>query len=108
MTTVRIWQDKNKTKAFEAYGHSGYSFSGTDIVCAAISILVSNTINSLEVLCKEKMNVETDEKKGLMRCVFLQVPSDKSQLLVDSMVLGLQQIHEEYGNKYIDIIFEEV
>ena len=46
MTTVRIWQDRNKTKAFEAFGHSGYSVSGTDIVCAAISILVSNTINS--------------------------------------------------------------
>ena len=74
----------------------------------AISILVSNTINSLEVLCNEKTDVTIDEKIGLIRCVFKNTPSEKSQLIVDSMLLGLKQIQDEYGNKYIDIRFEEV
>ena len=49
-----------------------------------------------------------DEKSGLIRCVFKNIPSEKSQLIVDSMILGLKQIQDEYGNKYIDIRFEEV
>ena len=108
MTTVRIWQSENRTKAFEASGHAGDARSGIDIVCSAISILVSNTINSLEVLCNEKTDVTIDEKSGLIRCVFKNIPSEKSQLIVDSMILGLKQIQDEYGNKYIDIRFEEV
>jgi len=59
-------------------------------------------------LCEEKTDVTVDEKIGMIRCVFKNTPSEKSQLLVDSMILGLKQIQEEYGNKYIDIIFEEV
>ncbi|MCR4749614.1 MAG: ribosomal-processing cysteine protease Prp [Lachnospiraceae bacterium] len=108
MTKVCIWRKDNKATAFEAYGHAGYAKAGIDVVCSAISILVSNTINSLELLCHEKIDVTVDEESGLMRCVFKDVPSDSSQLLVDSMLLGLRQIQDEYGNKYIDIRLEEV
>ena len=108
MTKVCIWQDNGKTKAFEACGHAGYARSGIDVVCSAITILVSNAVNSLEVLCHEKTDVTVDEKIGLIRCVFKNEPSEQSQLIVDSMILGLKQIQDEYGNKYIDIRFEEV
>ena len=108
MTTVRIWQSEDKTKAFEACGHAGYARRGIDIVCSAITTLITTTINSIEKLCEEKTDVTVDEKIGMIRCVFKDTPSERSQLLVDSMILGLKQIQEEYGNKYIDIIFEEV
>ena len=45
-------------------GHAGFDQSGRDIVCAAISILVINTINSIEELAAEKIIVDADEKAG--------------------------------------------
>ena len=109
MTTVRIWKNRdNIITAFELYGHAKYARLGKDIVCAAISILATNTINSIEELTEDKTNVASDEKSGMIRCVFNNTPSDKSILLVDSMIIGLKQIQKEYGNKFIEIIFEEV
>jgi len=108
MTTVRIWKQENSTKAFEAYGHAGYARLGKDIVCSAISILMTNTVNSIENFTSDSITVTSDEKTGLIRCVFSNTPSDKSELLIKSLVLGLKQIQENYGNKFIDIIIEEV
>ena len=34
---------------FDLEGHAGYSEAGTDIVCAAVSVLVINTINAVEM-----------------------------------------------------------
>ena len=51
MTTITIYKsDKGSYKGFTCKGHAGSAMSGKDIVCAAISILVINTVNSLEEL----------------------------------------------------------
>ena len=110
MTTVRIWKsnEDNCYKAFEYYGHAGYARHGKDIVCAALSILAFTTIESLEKLGGDKISYDSDEKIGLIRCTFCDKPSDASNILIDSMIIGLRQIQEQYGNKFIEIIFEEV
>ena len=108
MTTISIWKNDKGLKAFEAYGHANYSKFGKDIVCSAISILLINTINSIENFTSDIIDVTTDEKSGLIRCVFEKVPSKESDLLVKSMILGLKQIQNEYGKKFIDINYEEV
>ena len=108
MTTVSIWRKEDKTMAFEACGHAGYARFGKDIVCSAISILMINTINSIESFTKDEIETSADEKTGLIRCVFKNAPSDESELLVKSLILGLKQIQTEYGNKFIDINYEEV
>ena len=49
MTNVTIFQDKNQNVlGFECVGHAGFARFGQDIVCAGISILVQNTINSIQ------------------------------------------------------------
>ena len=54
MTTVTIYQTKNGIyKGFELSGHAGYAKNGADIVCAAISMLTTNTINSIETFTDE-------------------------------------------------------
>ena len=109
MTTVRIWKMKTgQYKAFEFFGHAKYARFGKDIVCAGISALSFTAVSSIEKLCDDKMNVDSDEKDGLIRCIFEEPTSKDATLLVDSMIIGLTQIQEQYGNKYIDIKFEEV
>ena len=109
MTHVSIIKTRNgEYKGFHCIGHSGYASSGEDIVCAAISVLVINTINSLEELADEKLVLVTNPEEGLIDCRFKHNINDKSILLLDSMILGLQEIKKQYGKTFIDLTFEEV
>ena len=109
MTHVSIIKTRNgEYKGFNCIGHSGYADAGEDIVCAAISVLVINTINSLEQLSGEKFKLVTNEEEGLIDCRFGGCINEKSKLLLDSMVLGLEGIKKQYGKTFIDLTFEEV
>ena len=90
-------------------GHAGYAKKNQpDVLCAAISALVIGTINSLEELAGERMNVSTDEESGFIRCDFQGILQEKSSFLVDSMVFSLENLSREYGEKYLQVKFEEV
>lgn len=89
-------------------GHAGFARSGNDIVCAAISVLVINTLNSIEELAKEEIIAQSDEKKGYIECHFPDEINDKTKLLMDSMVMGLKEIKRNYGKKYFELIIKEV
>ena len=109
MTHVSIIKTRNgEYRGFNCIGHSGYADAGEDIVCAAISVLVINTINSLDQLAGEKFKLVTNEEEGLIDCRFEKNINEKSKLLLDSMVLGLGEIKKQYGKTFIDLTFEEV
>ncbi len=109
MTRIIIRKTTNGEYAgFNCQGHAEFARKGKDIVCAALSILTINTINSLEKLTHEKMEVEEDEKAGIISCSFKGSISDESKLLVDSYVLGCQGVFQSYGNKYVELEFKEV
>ena len=90
-------------------GHAGYAKKNQpDVLCAAISALVIGTINSLEELAGERMSVSTDEDTGFIRCDFQSILQEKSSFLIDSMVFSLENLSREYGEKYLQVKFEEV
>ncbi len=116
MTTITIYKKSNQEyKGFVCMGHADYAKSflfrkQPDILCASISVLVINTINSLEELTgeKENMSVDTNEETGFIKCDFTAPINEKSALLLDSMVFGLINISESYGEQYLQVKFEEV
>ena len=116
MTTVIIYKNSNQEyKGFVCMGHAGYAKkwffkSQPDILCASISVLVINTINSLEELTgeKENMSVITNEETGFIKCDFSRNVNEKSALLLDTMVFGLTNISKSYGEQYLQVKFEEV
>ena len=58
MTKVIIQKTENGNyKGFTCKGHSDFAAKGEDIVCASISALVINTINSMENMLQYKTNV---------------------------------------------------
>ena len=96
-------------RGFTCEGHAGYAAYGEDIVCAAISALVINTINSLDEITGEEMEVTADEKSGTIRCFFKNNSlKESSGVLMDSLVLGLTRIEEQYGKKHCRLHFKEV
>ena len=98
---TKILVRKTSTGAYTGFtciGHSGFAQAGNDIVCASISVLVINAINSIEQFAKEKMSVITNEEEV----------NEKTTLLMDSLLLGLREVKEQYGSKYLKLQFEEV
>ncbi len=86
-------------------GHAAYAKHGKDIVCAGVSALVINTINSIESFTDD--NIQTNIQPDLVTMVMKNRPiSSDAQLLLRSLVLGLQGIQGEYGNRYVKIKFK--
>ena len=109
MTKITIFRNqKQEYLAFSCVGHSEYADAGEDIVCAGISVLVINTINALGMFTKEQFKTNQDEETGLISVSFEQPAGHDAKLLLDTMVLGLQGIQNNYGNDYIILNFKEV
>ena len=110
MIRVTIYKtDGHKYAGFDISGHAGYDESGNDVVCAAVSAIVINTINSIERFTADETSSVSDEESGTIEFRFGKIPSHDASLLLDSMILGLEDIEDssEYES-YIDIIFKEV
>ena len=108
MIKVTIYQDsEQKISRFLMQDHAGYAESGSDIVCAAASALAQNTVNSIEQITDDAFTVDVDEVSGGLDVRLKPGYSKETELLLNSLILGLQGIEEEYM-EYIDVIFEEV
>ena len=94
---------------FYVSGHAEFSDPGKDVVCAAVSMLVINTMNALEAYTEDETSHVSDEEEGTIEFRFRRRPSHDADLLVNTMILGLESLEEnsEY-EPYIDIIFKEV
>jgi len=122
MIRVIITKQNGSYKSFICSGHAGYEQDHSvrggigrflrphgDIVCAAVSAIVINTVNCLEDLLKEDIGCDYDsEEGGLITCVFRSIPTHEASLLIDSMIHGLTWIRKEYGEKYLNFEIEEV
>ncbi|MDO5539831.1 MAG: ribosomal-processing cysteine protease Prp [Eubacteriales bacterium] len=107
MINVIVYKKSGEYMGFRCEGHAGYVAEGYDPVCAAVSVLTVNTVNSIEQFTSDGMTVDADED-GLVVLQLEEDSSDKTKLLLDSMVLGLEAIQKSYGNEYIRLIFKEV
>ena len=105
--TVLVDSKQNYT-GITMLGHAGYADEGEDIVCAGISALVINTINSIGLFTDEPCETDADEDDGEIRLRFTSPAGHDAGLLMQSLVLGLQGIQNTYGNDYIILNFREV
>lgn len=75
-------------------GHAGQSQNGQDIVCAAVSALTCNLINSLQELTDNRIRADTGSGRTIIEWREL---SESGRLLVDSWFLGISAINQEYN-----------
>lgn len=103
MITIEIRKSEKGYVGFSSKGHAGYAEEGYDIICSAVSALTVNTINSIEKFTEDAFKAEAAD--GMVRWKFTELPiSKEAELLMDSLVLGLEYIQESYGKKYIKIV----
>ena len=106
MIHIRIATRHSQCIQVETRGHAEYAEEGQDIICAAVSVLMVNTANSLEQLTDDGFTCE--EGDGYVSIAIEQEASDTAILLMNSLRLGLESIRETYGDAYLDIVTKEV
>jgi hypothetical protein len=109
MITITILKNKDESfMGFHCIGHAGYAPEGEDIICAGVSSLVINTVNSLAYFTKTKFSADSEEETGKLAVSFQEPADHDGDLLMRSLVLGLQGIQNTYGNEYIHLNYKEV
>ncbi len=109
MIRFTVWKSEyHQYRGFEVSGHAGFAEYGQDIICAAVSALTINAINSLEEFTEDSFELEQAEDGGFLRLHFTEEPGERAVLLMDSLILGIRNIETEYGNEYITLKSEEV
>lgn len=77
-------------------GHAGYAPQGQDIVCAAVSVLAQNLIESIGALAGDR--IEYSVSPGRVGINYRDL-SGESKLLVDSFFIGICMVAGGYpGN----------
>ena len=107
MIKVDVFRKNNSIYKFTVSGHAGFAEEGSDIVCSAVSILVINTINAIETFTGEKAKAAADDENGgFIDYCFADtktgIANHDAQLLLETMVMGLRDIENEY-NRYIKV-----
>ncbi|MCR4649548.1 MAG: ribosomal-processing cysteine protease Prp [Lachnospiraceae bacterium] len=107
MISVDIFKKNGTYKEIRCKGHAEYDDYGKDIVCAAVSVLVENCFNSVEKYAYDDF-IASSIDNGITSLQLKDDISHDAELLIDSMILGLEGIRQQYGKKYLKISVKEV
>jgi uncharacterized protein YsxB (DUF464 family) len=111
MTNITIYRTTDYYLGVEVSGHAGYAEAGEDIVCAGISVLTINLINSLEKISEDAFSVKEDEENGYIKVWMSyeddEEPSYESQILFDSYFIGVESLEKDY-KEFIRVEIKEV
>ena len=93
MTYATIYKNSHNSEivGFKTEGHAGYAEEGSDIVCAAVSMLVINTINSIEQFTDTVFDLQADEEEAMISFMVTSKQNAETQVLLKALELGLTQ-----------------
>ena len=98
MISATLFRKDGRYTGYQARGHSGYAEEGSDIVCAAVSILGCTCVNSLESLLDVRARI-LENQEG--RLAFELPPlkeeqKDGAELLMGALAQGLSDLRDGY------------
>ena len=105
MTRVEFFTEGERINGFAVTGHSGYGEAGSDIVCAAISAVVTMAEATINDVCGAKAKVRVKDEQAR---ITLTLPTscdeeDAVQAVLSGMMLTLISMREDYPD-YIEVL----
>ncbi len=105
MTRCEFFTENDRITGFSVSGHSGYSEAGTDIVCAAITAIVTMAEATINDVCGAKAKVRVKEEDAR---ITLTLPAscdeeESVQTVLSGMMLTLISLREDYPD-YIEVL----
>ena len=105
MTRCEFFTEDDRITGFSVSGHSGYAESGADIVCAAISAVVSMaeaTINDV-LGAKAKVRVKEEDARITLTLPAVCDEEESVQAVLAGLLLYLCNLRDEYPD-YIEVL----
>ena len=105
MTKVEFFNQNGRITGFCVSGHSGYEESGKDIVCAAVSAVVTMAEATLnDVLgANAKTRVNDEEARVTLTLPASCEEEDAVQAVLTGMMLTLGSLRDDYPD-YIEVL----
>lgn len=107
MTTVQVRRDENGLTGLTVKGHSGYAEAGSDIVCAAASILITTCVNALETVAGITPLAEQNERTAVISVSLPKGLTPRqdhdARIILATALQGYTDIAAEYP-RYLQII----
>lgn len=109
MTKISVYKKGGHIVKYLVEGHTDYAEEGADIVCSAVSVTATHTLNGLTEIVKIPVGYEVCD--AYFECIVPEEISDEKRkqadILLDTMYLTFKNLEEQY-KEYITIIDMEV
>ena len=105
MTRCEFFTEDERITGFSVSGHSGYSEAGSDIVCAAVSAVVTMaeaTINDV-LGAKAKVRVKNEDARITLTLPASCDEEESVQAVLAGMMLTLCSLRDDYPD-YIEVL----
>ena len=105
MTRCEFFTEGDRITGFSVSGHSGYAEAGQDIVCAAISAVVTMAEATINDVCGAKAKVRVKEEDAR---ITLTLPTaceeeDTIQSVLAGLMLYLISLRDDFED-YIEVL----
>ena len=105
MTRCEFFTTDDRITGFTVFGHSGYAEAGSDIVCAAVSAVVTMaaaTINDV-LGAKAKVRVKEEDARITLTLPTSCDEEDAVQAVLAGMMITLCSLRDDYPD-YIEVL----
>ena len=105
MTRCEFHRENERITGFSVSGHSGYTEAGSDIVCAAISAIVTMAEATINDVCGAKAKVRVKDEQARVTLMLPAVcdEEDTVQAVLAGMMLTLCSMRDDYPD-YIEVL----
>ena len=105
MTRCEFFTENDRITGFSVSGHSGYAENGADIVCAAISAVVTMaeaTINDV-LGAKAKVRVKEEDARITLTLPAVCEEEDSIQAVLTGLMIYLISLRDDYED-FIEVL----
>ena len=105
MTRCEFFTENDRITGFSVSGHSGYGEKGADIVCAAITAVVTMAEATINDVCGAKAKVRVKDEQARITLT-LPVSCDEEetvQAVLAGMMVTLISMRDDYPD-YIEVL----
>ena len=105
MTKCEFFTEGERITGFSVSGHSGYAESGKDIVCAAISAVVTMAEATINDVCgaKAKVRVKDEDARITLTLPASCDEEETVQAVLAGMLVTLCNLRDDYPD-YIEVM----
>ena len=105
MTRCEFFTENDRITGFSISGHSGYAEAGQDIVCAAVSAVVTMAEATINDVCGAKAKVRVKDEQARITLT-LPVSCDEEESVqaeLAGMMITLCSLRDDYPD-YIEVL----